>query len=39
MHDYEPPTVETYGSVEALTEIPPDDGYDNGNNGNGRGPP
>jgi hypothetical protein len=29
MHDYEPPTMETYGSVETLTEANMDDGYDN----------
>lgn len=27
MADYNPPTVETYGSVEELTQVGYDDGY------------
>jgi hypothetical protein len=34
MADYDPPTVETYGSVEELTQTAGDGGY-----GKGRGPP
>jgi hypothetical protein len=33
MEDYEPPSVETYGNVEELTQGNYDDGY--GNNGGG----
>ncbi|WP_254839553.1 lasso RiPP family leader peptide-containing protein [Natronomonas marina] len=33
MKDYDPPTVETYGSVEELTQQGYDDGY--GDNGGG----
>ena len=31
--DYTPPTLDTYGSVESMTEWPPDDGY--GSHGDG----